>query len=55
MYSLVYEILSIVGLAVVLEVGLAIWVGNRLAEIARPPEEAASEPVLDFLAKKPTQ
>jgi hypothetical protein len=48
----VYEILSIAGLAILLEVGLAIWVGKRLAQLARCSEEAASERVLKSLANK---
>jgi hypothetical protein len=46
-----YEILAIVGLAILLEVGLAIWVGKMLAQVARRSEEAGSERALDSLAK----
>ena len=55
MFSPVYEILSRVGLAVLLEVGLAIWVGKRLAQVARHYQDAGSERALDSLAKKPSK
>ena len=50
-----YEILSRAGLAILLEVGLAIWVGKRLAQVAGHYEEAGSERALDSLAKKPSK
>jgi hypothetical protein len=49
----VYAILSIAGLATVLEIGLAFWVGKRLARRARDSEANASERLLNSLAKKP--
>jgi len=55
MLSPVYAILSRAGLAVLLEVGLAIWVGKRLAQVARHYQDAGSERALNSLAKKPSK
>jgi hypothetical protein len=51
MYSPVYEILAIVGLTILLDVGLAFWVGKKLDQAARRAEEAGSERALDSSAK----
>jgi hypothetical protein len=55
MYYPVYEIVSIAGLAIVLEVGLAIWVGNRLAQLTRRSEEPGCDRVVDSPVEKPSK
>ena len=55
MYLPMYEILSTAGLAILLDVGLAIWVGKRLAQVARHYQDAGSERALNSLAKKPSK
>jgi len=50
----VYEILSVAGLIILFEVGLALWVGKRLDQVARRNGETESEPVLASQSKEPS-
>ena len=50
----VYEILSVAGLIILFEVGLALWVGKRLDQVARSAGETESEPVPASQSKEPS-
>jgi len=49
-----YEILFAAALAVLFEVGLALWVGKRLDQVAPPAEETKPEPAPASLSPNPS-